>query len=583
MIKTLAAHIKEYKLPSILTPLSMIIEVLMEMVVPLLIASMIDDGISKDDMTHVLVMGLLMVLCAVVGLLGGLGGGIWGAKASCGLAKNLRKAMYEKIQQYSFSNIDKFSTASLVTRMTTDVTNVQIAYQMLLRMCFRAPFSIIIAMIMAFSISPQLASIYLGAIIVLSIILAIIVKNAMKYFGEVFKKYDELNSSVQENVNAIRVVKANVREDYEKEKFKKASNNIYEKFCKAEGIIAYNPPVMNLAVYTCIILISWFGAHLVVGGDLQTGQLTSLLTYCMNILMNLMMLSIIFVMSTMAVASAKRITEVLEEEPDIKNPEDPVYDVKDGSIVFDDVCFSYNTGSGEYVLKNIDLSIGSGETIGIIGGTGSSKTSFVNLISRLYDVSKGRVLVGGRDVRDYDLTALRNNVAVVLQKNVLFAGSILDNLRWGNKDATLEECERACRLACADEFIEQMPEKYETHIEQGGSNVSGGQKQRLCIARALLKKPKVLILDDSTSAVDTATDAKIRAAFAKEIPGTTKLIIAQRIGSVMNADRIIVLDNGEVKGFGTHDELLASNDIYREVYETQMKGGGDFDENGGGM
>ena len=582
MIKTLAAHIKEYKLPSIMTPLSMIVEVLMEMVVPLLMASMIDDGISKGDLSHVLFTGGLMIVCAIVGLLGGLGGAIWGSKASCGFARNLRKAMYEKVQGYSFSNIDRFSTASLVTRMTTDVTNVQNAYMMLLRMCFRAPFSIIIAMIMAFTISPELATIYLGAIIVLSIILAILIRFAMKYFNQVFKRYDELNSSVQENVNAIRVVKANVREDYEKQKFKKASKNIYDMFCKAEGIIAYNPPVMNLAVYTCIILISWFGAHLVVGGSLLTGQLTSLLTYCMNILMNLMMLSIIFVMSTMAVASAKRIAEVLEEEPDIKNPEDPVYDVKDGSVVFENVCFSYNRDSKEYVLKDIDLEIRSGETIGIIGGTGSSKTSLVNLISRLYDVSEGCVKVGGRDVREYDLTTLRDSVSVVLQKNVLFSGTILENLRWGNKDATLEECKRACRLACADEFIEAMPDKYDTYIEQGGTNVSGGQKQRLCIARALLKKPKVLILDDSTSAVDTATDAKIRAAFASEIADTTKFIIAQRIGSVMGADRIIVLDNGEVKGFGTHEELLAANDIYREVYETQTKGGGDFDENGGG-
>ena len=589
MLKTLASHIKEFKAPSILTPIAMVIEVIMEMVIPLMMASIIDDGIEVGNLDHVIQIGLFMVLAAVVGLSAGLLGGIFASKASTGFARNLRKAMYENIQTFAFSNIDKFSTAGLVTRMTTDVTNLQNAYQMLLRMCFRAPFSIIIAMFMAFFISPKLASIYLIAVVVLALFMVLMMGRTMKYFSQVFKKYDDLNASVKENVTAVRVVKAYVREDFEKDKFTTASGNIYKMFVKAEKMIALVSPMMNAAVYGSILAISWFGAHLVVSTELTTGNLTSMLAYCMNILMNLMMLSMIFVMITMSTASAKRICEVLNEKADIVNPDDPVTSVRDGSIWFDHVYFSYNKEAKEYVLTDVDLRIKSGETIGIIGGTGSSKSSLVNLISRLYDVTEGEegaggtgaVYVGGVDVRDYDLETLRNEVSVVLQKNVLFSGSVLDNLRWGNKDATLEECRHACRLACADEFIEQMPEGYDTHIEQGGTNVSGGQKQRLCIARALLKKPKILILDDSTSAVDTATDAKIRKAFAEEIPGTTKLIIAQRISSVMNADRIIVLDNGHVNGFGTHEELLANNTIYRDVYETQTQGGGDFDENGG--
>ena len=489
--------------------------------------------------------------------------------------------MYENIQTFSFSNIDKFSTSGLVTRLTTDVTNVQNAYQMLLRMCMRAPVSLICAMVMSFYISPRLARVYLVAVIILGCILAIIVGNATKHFNQAFPKYDDLNESVQENVSAIRVVKAYVREDYENEKFTKASSNIYKIFCKAEGIVAWNSPVMNFTVYFCILLISWMGAHMVVQNELTTGQLMSLLTYCMNILMNLMMLSMIFVMMTMSAASARRICEVLNEKPDLANPENPVFEVADGSITFDHVFFSYRKDADTPVLKNINLDIKPGETIGIIGGTGSAKSSLVNLISRLYDVTGGTLKVGGVDVRDYDMEALRNQVAVVLQNNVLFSGTILENLRWGDKEATEEQCKRACELACADEFIQKMPDGYHTFIEQGGTNVSGGQKQRLCIARALLKKPKILILDDSTSAVDTATDAKIRKAFAEEIPGTTKLIIAQRISSVEHADRIIVMNEGQINGFGTHEELLASNEIYRDVYESQTSGSGDFDEKGG--
>ncbi len=581
MLKTLAAQVKEFKTASLLTPVFMILEVIMEMIIPFLMASIIDDGVNAGDMNHILMVGGAMVLAALCSLTFGICGGIFGAKASTGFARNLRRAMYENIQTFSFSNIDKFSTSGLVTRLTTDVTNVQMAYQMLLRMCMRAPFGLIIAMIMSFVISPRLASVYLMAVLVLGCILAFIVSRAMKHFTQAFPKYDALNESVQENVSAIRVVKAYVREDYENEKFKKASGNIYKIFCKAEGIVAWNGPVMSLTVYSCIILISWIGAHMVVQDALTVGQLTSLLTYCMNILMNLMMLSMIFVMMTMSAASARRISEVLDEKPDLANPEDPVYEVKDGSIRFENVSFSYKKDAGEPVLKNINLEIRSGETIGIIGGTGSAKSSLVNLISRLYDVTQGQLLVGGLDVRRYDMEALRNQVAVVLQNNVLFSGTILENLRWGDKDATEEECKRACDLACASEFIEKMPDGYNTYIEQGGTNVSGGQKQRLCIARALLKKPKVLILDDSTSAVDTATDAKIRQAFAKEIPGTTKLIIAQRISSVEHADRIIVMHEGEIDGFGTHEELLKTNEIYREVYESQTAGSGDFDEKGG--
>lgn len=581
MLKTLGAQIKEYKKASIATPFFMIGEVIMETIIPLLMASIIDDGVNAGNMKHIYIVGALMVLTALLSLCFGIGGGVYGAKASTGFAKNLRKAMYENIQRFSFSNIDKFSTSGLVTRLTTDVTNIQNAFQMILRMAMRAPFSLIFAMIMSFLISPRLASIYLVAVVILGCILAFIVSKAMKHFTQAFPKYDDLNESVQENVSAIRVVKAYVREDYENEKFKKASNNIYKLFCKAEGIVAWNSPVMNFTVYACIVLISWMGAHMIVQNELTTGQLMSLLTYCMNILMNLMMLSMIFVMLTMSAASARRVCEVINEEPDLTNPENPVYEVEDGSIRFENVSFSYKKDADTPVLKNINLDIRSGETIGIIGGTGSAKSSLVNLISRLYDVTEGELLVGGLDVRKYDMEALRNQVAVVLQNNVLFSGSILDNLRWGDKEATEEECRRACELACADEFIRKLPDGYHTHIEQGGTNVSGGQKQRLCIARALLKKPKILILDDSTSAVDTATDAKIRKAFAEEIPGTTKLIIAQRISSVEHADRIIVMNEGQIHGFGTHDELLANNEIYRDVYESQTGGSGDFDEKGG--
>lgn len=581
MLKTLGAQIKEFKLASILTPICMIGEVIMEMLIPLLMGSIIDDGINVGNMNHVYLIGVLMFLTALISLAFGVGGGVFGAKASTGFARNLRKAMYDRIQTFSFSNIDKFSTSGLVTRLTTDVTNMQNAYQMILRMCMRAPFSLIIAMAMSFSISPRLASVYLVAVVILGCVLGLIVTQATKHFSQAFPKYDDLNESVQENVSAIRVVKAYVREDYENQKFKKASGNIYKIFCKAEGIVAWNSPVMNITVYACIILISWMGAHLIVQDELEVGQLMSLLTYCMNILMNLMMLSMIFVMMTMSAASARRICEVLNETPDLANPENPRQEVKDGSIRFENVSFSYKKDADTPVLKNINLDIKSGETIGIIGGTGSAKSSLVNLISRLYDVTDGRLLVGGVDVRDYDMEALRNQVSVVLQNNVLFSGTILENLRWGDREATEEECRKACVLACADEFIQKMPEGYNTFIEQGGTNVSGGQKQRLCIARALLKKPRILILDDSTSAVDTATDARIRKAFAEEIPGTTKLIIAQRVSSVEHADRIIVMHEGQVDGFGTHEELLAENEIYREVYESQMGGSGDFDEKGG--
>ena len=580
MLKTLGAQIKEFKKDSFLTPVFMILEVLMETIIPLMMASIIDDGVDKGNLHHIYLMGALMILAASVSLFAGIMGGKYGAKASTGFARNLRKAMYENIQTFSFANIDKFSTAGLVTRLTTDVTNLQNAYQMILRMCVRAPISLICAMLMAFFINAKLACIYLVAVLILGAILGFITVKAHKYFSQVFPKYDDMNASVQENVSAIRVVKAYVREDYEKSKFKTASENIYKMFVKAEGVIVFNSPVMMLTVYSCIIAISWLGAKMIVSSTLTTGELMSLLTYCMNIMMSLMMLSMVFVMITMSVASAERICEVLNEKSTITNPENPDYQVADGSICFDHVTFRYNETSDKPVLDDINLSIASGETIGIIGGTGSSKSSFVNLISRLYDVSEGSVSVGGKDVRSYDLDTLRNEVSVVLQNNVLFSGTIYDNLRWGDPEATDEECRHACDLACASEFIERFPDRYNTRIEQGGSNVSGGQKQRLCIARALLKKPKILILDDSTSAVDTATDAKIRKAFAEEIPNTTKLIIAQRISSVMNADRIIVLNNGVVDGFGTHGELMASNEIYRDVYESQTKGSGDFDEGG---
>ena len=580
MLKTLGAQLKEYTKASIATPLFMLLEVLMETIIPFLMAKIIDVGIYGENQGYVIKMGLLMVACAFVSLFGGWMGAKYGAKASMGLGRNLRKAMFRNIQTFSFSNIDKYSTAGLVTRMTTDVTNIQNAYQMILRMAMRAPASLICAMAMSFFISPQLASIYLVAVIILGFFLALIVFFAMRYFREAFLKYDDLNESIQENVSAIRVVKAYVRGDYEKQRFKKASQSIYNMLSRAENVVMWNSPLMSLTVYTCILLISWFGAHYIVAGELTTGNLTSLLTYCMSILMNLMMLSMIFVMVSMSIASANRIAEVLNEKSDLTNPENPDYEVVDGSIRFDHVTFRYNEHSEAPILDDINLDIRSGETIGIIGGTGSSKSSLVNLISRLYDVNDGAVYVGGKDVRRYDLDTLRNEVSVVLQQNVLFSGSILDNLRWGNPNATEEECIEACKMACADEFIQKFPDKYNTHIEQGGTNVSGGQKQRLCIARALLKNPKILILDDSTSAVDTATDANIRKAFREAIPGTTKLIIAQRISSVMDADRIIVMNDGKLDGFDTHENLLASNDIYHDVYESQTSGGGDFDEGG---
>lgn len=580
MLKTLGAQVKEYRNASIVTPIFMLLEVAMETIIPLLMASIVNKGINAGDTKHIYIMGAWMIVAALFSLLCGSLGAKYGAKAAMGLGKNLRKAMYRNIQSFSFANIDKFSTAGLVTRMTTDVTNIQNAYQMILRMAMRAPASIICAMAMSFFISPQLASIYLAAVILLGGLLLFICKKAMKYFDSAFQRYDDLNESIQENVSAIRVVKAYVREDYEKNRFKKASKNIYDVFVKAESLVVYNSPAMQFTVYACILLISWFGAHMVVGGSLETGDLMALLTYCMNILMNLMMLSMIFVMISMSLASGRRICEVLNEESTLHNPENPVYEVTDGAIKFDHVTFRYSSHSETPVLDNICLDIKSGETIGIIGGTGSSKSSLVNLISRLYDVNEGAVYVGGKNVKDYDMDSLRNQVSVVLQQNVLFSGTILDNLRWGDKNATEEECINACRMACADDFIESFPDKYNTYIEQGGTNVSGGQKQRLCIARALLKKPKILILDDSTSAVDTATDAKIRAALREAIPGTTKLIIAQRISSVMDADRIIVLNDGRLDGFGSHEELLQNNAIYRDVYDSQTNGGGDFDEGG---
>lgn len=578
MLKTLASQVKEFKKESILTPVFMILEVLFETMIPLLMASIIDKGVETGDIHHIYKVGAMMGVLALCGLWAGVMGGKYASKASTGFARNLRKAMYDNIQNFSFANIDKYSTAGLITRLTTDVTNLQNAYQMLLRMFTRAPASLLCAMVMAFTIHAELASIYLIAVVVLGTCLILIMSRAVKYFQKVFQKYDDLNASVQENITGIRVVKAYVREDYENQKFFKAAENVYRMFVKAENIIVVNQPLMMFTVYACILGLSWLGAKMIVVGSLTTGELMSLLTYCMNIMMSLMMLSMIFVMVTMSFASAERITEILNEKSDLQNPENPVMEIKDGSIVFNHVDFAYRKSSGEPVLKDIDIKIHSGETIGIIGGTGSAKSSLVNLISRLYDVTKGSVQVGGVDVRDYDMEALRNQVSVVLQKNVLFSGTILENLRWGDKNATEEECIRACQLACADEFIERMPEKYHTYIEQGGSNVSGGQKQRLCIARALLKKPKILILDDSTSAVDTATDAKIRRAFAEEIPDTTKLIIAQRISSVKGADRIIVMDNGRINGFGTHEELMEHNKIYREVYESQNQGGGDFDQ-----
>ncbi|MDO4305543.1 MAG: ABC transporter ATP-binding protein [Eubacteriales bacterium] len=577
MVKTLFGQVKQYKKVSLLTPVFTALEVFMEVLIPFIMASIIDEGIMNGNIKAVYGYGALMLVLAFFSLLFGTLAGKYGAEASTGFAANLREAMYENIQTFSFSNIDKFSTAGLVTRMTTDVTNVQIAFQMLLRITVRSPLMLLSSMFMCFFINRRLSTVFFAAIVLLALVLVLIMSRTLRIYDRVFRKYDELNASVQENISAIRVVKAFVREDYEKEKFSKAADMLARLAGKAEAILAWNNPVMMLVVYGCVIALSWFGAHDIVIGDLTTGELTSLFSYVMGVLMSLMMLSMVFVMLSMSVASGRRIAEVLNEKADLTNPEQPDKEIEDGSIDFNHVCFSYQKGSGEDTLRNIDIHIKSGETIGVIGGTGCGKSSLANLISRLYDVENGSVMVGGKDVRTYDMETLRNQVAVVLQKNVLFSGSILENLRWGNEDAAREECMEACRQACADEFIEQFPDGYDTWIEQGGSNVSGGQKQRLCIARALLKKPKVLILDDSTSAVDTATDARIREAFAKKIPGTTKLIIAQRISSVQDADRILVLDEGRVSGFDTHENLLKTNQIYREIYDTQMKGGGDFD------
>lgn len=581
MLKTLSRYIGEYRKDTILTPVYTSLEVLMEILIPFVTAFIIDEGIEAGNMRKVCLYGAGMLVLAFLSLFVGFKAGTHAAAASSGFACNLRDGMYENIGHFSFTNIDKFSTAGLVTRMTTDVTNLQNAFQMILRIAVRAPLMLVCSMFMSFTINVQLSLIFVAALLVLACALAFIMKKTMPIFHEVFSKYDDLNASVQENVSAIRVVKAFVREDHENRKFSKAAENLYRMFVQAESILSFNNPVMMLVIYGCIIALSWMGAHFIVGGTLTTGNLTSLFSYVMSMMMSLMVLSMIFVMVTMSAASAKRIAEVLEEQPDMVNPREPLKEVADGSIDFNLVSFSYRTGSGENTLHDIDLHIKSGETIGIIGGTGCGKSSFVSLISRLYDVTEGSVYVGGKDVRSYEIEALRNQVAVVLQKNVLFSGTILENLRWGKADATEAECREVCRLACADEFIARMPDKYQTYIEQGGSNVSGGQKQRLCIARALLKKPKVLILDDSTSAVDTATDAKIREAFAAHIPGTTKLIISQRISSVQDADRILVLEDGGVSGFDTHDNLLKNNAIYREIYEAQMQGGGDFDQKAG--
>ena len=581
MIKKLASHLGEYKRAAILTPMFSALEAVMDILLPTIMAFIIDLGIEKGDMNAIVKYGLLTFAVAAIALLLGVLAGKYAAEASTGFAGNLRDAMYENIQHYSFSNIDKFSTAGLVTRMTTDVTNLQNAFQMMERMCVRAPVHLVFALIMAFSIGGPLALIFVVAIAFLLAVLASIMVPTFKIFDRVFKNYDNLNSSVQENVSAIRVVKSFVREGFENEKYTKACEGLYQQFVNAESRLSFNNPAMLTAVYGCNIALSWFGAKYILHGALTTGQLNALFGYIMNILMALMMLSMAFVMISMSAASAKRIVEVLDETTDLPPAKAPVQEVKDGSIRFDHVTFKYKHGSGQPVLNDITFDIKPGETLGIIGGTGSAKSSLVQLIPRLYDAETGTVSVGGVDVRDYDLDVLRHEVSMVLQKNVLFSGTILDNLRWGNENASEEECIRVAKLACADEFIERFPDKYNTWIEQGGSNVSGGQKQRLTIARALLRKPKVLILDDSTSAVDTATDAKIRKAFREEIPGTTKIIIAQRISSVQDADRILVLDNGQINGLGTHEELLKNNAIYQEVYNSQTQGGGDFDKQGG--
>ena len=578
MIKTLAKCMGKYKKESIITTIFTAVEVFLEILIPFITASIIDKGIQAGDMRKVGIYGGIMLVIAFLSLFCGIQAGKYAAAASTGFACNLREKMYENIQTFSFSNIDKFSTAGLVTRMTTDVTNVQNAYQMIIRIAVRAPLMMICSITMCVIISPRLSIIFLVALIFLGFVLFFIIYKVTPVFTSGFEKYDELNASVQENISGIRVVKAFVREDHEKKKFNKAADNLYKTFVKAESFLAFNNPTMMLVVYGCIVALSWFASHFIVSGSITTGNLTSMFSYVMSMLMSLMMLSMIFVMVSMSAASARRISEVLNEKADLANPEKPYEEVEDGRIDFNHVNFSYRKNSTEDTLHDIDIHINAGETIGIIGGTGCGKSSFVSLISRLYDVTEGSVCVGGKDVRTYDMDALRNQVAVVLQKNVLFSGTILDNLRWGDDNASYEDCVEACKQACADEFIERMPKKYDTWIEQGGTNVSGGQRQRLCIARALLKKPKVLILDDSTSAVDTATDAKIKQAFAQKIPGTTKLIVSQRISSIQDADRIIVLEDGKVSGFDTHENLMENNKVYREICEVQMQGGGDFDE-----
>lgn len=577
-MKSVLGQLKQYKKDALCTMGFTMLEVLMEVLLPFITALIIDEGLEQSNMAAIWKYGVLMIAIAAVSLISGAMAGKFAAGASSGFACNLREGMYIRIQDYSFSNIDKFSTAGLVTRMTTDVTNVQNAFQMIIRIAVRAPLMLISSMIMCFLINRNLSLIFLAGLCFLAVILVCIMSRAIKVFQEVFDRYDDLNASIQENVTAIRVVKAYVREQYENTKFQKAAEKLYQLFVKAESMLAFNNPAMMIVVYACITAVSWFGAHYIVEGTMSTGDITSLFSYIMSVMMSLMMLSMIFVMITMSAASVRRISEVLMEVPDLHNTEKPVMEVTDGTIDFDHVSFAYKHGTGEDTLEDIDLHIHSGETIGIIGGTGCGKSSLVNLISRLYDVSEGSVKVGGRDVREYDMEVLRNEVAVVLQKNVLFSGTILDNLRWGKEDATEEECKKACEAACADEFIERLPDRYHTWIERGGSNVSGGQKQRLCIARALLKKPKVLILDDSTSAVDTATDAKIRQSFREAIPGTTKIIIAQRVSSVEDADRILVMDDGKINGFDTHEHLLETNEIYRDIYESQTQGGGDFDQ-----
>lgn len=578
MIKTLAKCIGKYKKESIITPIFTAVEVFLEILIPFITASIIDKGIQAGDMRKVGIYGGIMLIIAFLSLFCGIQANRLVAAASTGFACNLREKMYENIQTFSFSNIDKFSTAGLVTRMTTDVTNVQNAYQMIIRIAVRAPLMMICSITMCVIISPRLSIIFLVALIFLGFVLFFIIYKVTPVFTSGFEKYDELNASVQENISGIRVVKAFVREEHENKKFNKAADNLYKTFVKAESFLAFNNPTMMLVVYGCIVALSWFASHFIVSGSITTGNLTSMFSYVMNMLMALMILSMIFVMVSMSAASARRISEVLNEKADLANPEKPYEEVEDGRIDFNHVNFSYRKNSTEDTLHDIDIHINAGETIGIIGGTGCGKSSFVSLISRLYDVTEGSVCVGGKDVRTYDMDALRNQVAVVLQKNVLFSGTILDNLRWGDDNASYEDCVEACKQACADEFIERMPKKYDTWIEQGGTNVSGGQRQRLCIARALLKKPKVLILDDSTSAVDTATDAKIKQAFAQKIPGTTKLIVSQRISSIQDADRIIVLEDGKVSGFDTHENLMENNKVYREICEVQMQGGGDFDE-----